>query len=324
MCCFDNFDFNNFWDDSEYARDEYISEYPTDEMISKLENELGYKLPESYIWLMKKHNGGIPINDCFPTDIPTNWAEDHVAITGIYGIGYKKSSSLGGEFGSEFWIEEWGYPEIGVAICDCPSAGHDMIFLDYRECGPKGEPCVVHIDQEYDYKITWLAKDFESFIRGLVNGEVYDDSEQIKEEYLEMAKNAKFSPNLLEISADIDEIPELERKIRTLSTEIIEEKGHFSLHADEKSMLLYDLQFWLYSRQFKRVSKEKYFEDYSQIMACAGKRGEYIFSCGGYAPAFIEDWLEQRIQEKVIVNKNGEICFTSEAARSVIKKMNTI
>ena len=116
VCCFDNFDFNNFWDDSEYARDEYISEYPTDEMISKLENELGYKLPESYIWLMKKHNGGIPINDCFPTDIPTNWAEDHVAITGIYGIGYKKSSSLGGEFGSEFWIEEWGYPEIEL-VC---------------------------------------------------------------------------------------------------------------------------------------------------------------------------------------------------------------
>jgi len=116
VVCFDNFDFNNFWDDSEYARDEYISEYPTDEMISKLENELGYKLPESYIWLMKKHNGGIPINDCFPTDIPTSWAENHVAITGIYGIGYKKNSSLGGEFGSEFWIEEWGYPEIEL-VC---------------------------------------------------------------------------------------------------------------------------------------------------------------------------------------------------------------
>jgi len=30
---------------------------------------------------------------------------------------------------------DWGYPDIGVAICDTPSAGHEMIFLDYRECG---------------------------------------------------------------------------------------------------------------------------------------------------------------------------------------------
>ena len=29
-----------------------------------------------------------------------------------------------------------------MAICDCPSAGHDMIFLDYRACGPQGEPAV--------------------------------------------------------------------------------------------------------------------------------------------------------------------------------------
>lgn len=58
---------------------------------------------------------------------------------------------------------------IGVAICDCPSAGHDMIFLDCRECGPQGEPKVVHIDQEYDYEITPLADSFEEFIRGLVN-----------------------------------------------------------------------------------------------------------------------------------------------------------
>ncbi|WP_242974159.1 MULTISPECIES: hypothetical protein [Clostridium] len=41
-----------------------------------------------------------------------------------------------GEFGSRFWIEEWEYPDIGFAIANCPSTGHDMIFLDYRECGP--------------------------------------------------------------------------------------------------------------------------------------------------------------------------------------------
>ena len=72
-------------------------------------------------------------------------------------------------------IDEWGYPPIGVAICDCPSAGHDMIFLDYRKCGKQGEPEVVHIDQEYDYKITHVADNFEAFIRGLVDEGIFDD-----------------------------------------------------------------------------------------------------------------------------------------------------
>ena len=80
-----------------------------------------------------------------------------VAITSIMGIGCDKIYAICGTPGSQFMIDEWGYPPIGVAICDCPSAGHDMIFLDYRACGPKGEPQVVHIDQERGYTITLLA-----------------------------------------------------------------------------------------------------------------------------------------------------------------------
>lgn len=171
---FEGFDLTSFWEDSEYALKEYVSESPSDELIASVEQELGYKLPASYIWLMKQHNGGIPVNTCFPTDQTTSWADDHVAITGIFGIGREKTYSLCGEFGSRFMIEEWEYPAIGVAVCDCPSAGHDMIFLDYRECGPDGEPKVVHVDQEWDYKITPLADSFEEFIRGLVNEDDFE------------------------------------------------------------------------------------------------------------------------------------------------------
>lgn len=177
---FEGFDLDNFWDDSDCALKEYVSNPPTDKLIAEVEEKLGYKLPKSYIWLMKQHNGGIPKNTCFPTDEPTSWAEDHVAITGIMGIGKDKDCSICGGLGSQFMIDEWGYPDIGVAICDCPSAGHDMIFLDYRECGPEGEPKVVHIDQECDYKITHLADSFEEFICGLVSDEefeLYDDIE---------------------------------------------------------------------------------------------------------------------------------------------------
>ena len=149
---FESFSFDGFWDDCDYALGEYVGEPATDEQIREAEAELGYKLPQSYIHLIKLRNGGMPVNTCFPAAGHTGWAEDHAAITGIYGISRERNSSLLGRFGSRFWSEEWGYPEIGVAICDTPTAGHTMIFLDYRECGPEGEPAVVTVDQESDYE----------------------------------------------------------------------------------------------------------------------------------------------------------------------------
>lgn len=171
---FKNYDFVNFWDDCDYALKNYLEEKPSDELIKSIEDKLGYKLPYSYISLMKLHNGGIPTKTCHPTETPTSWAEDHIEISGIMGIGYKKIYSLCGQLGSQFMIDEWEYPNIGVVICDCPSAGHDVIMLDYRNCGNNGEPEVVHVDQESDYKITFLAKDFETFIQGLVDESTFN------------------------------------------------------------------------------------------------------------------------------------------------------
>ncbi|MHA3774082.1 SMI1/KNR4 family protein [Verrucomicrobiota bacterium sgz303538] len=162
-----NFDLTDFWKDSDYARKVYVGAPITDEMIRSVETELGYKLPNAYIELLRSQNGGIPVRTNHRTSQPTSWADDHVAITGIYGLDCGKLSSLCGEFSSKFWMEEWGYPNIGIYFADCPSAGHDMLCLDYRCCGPDGEPKVVHVDQESDYKITLVADTFEAFIRGL-------------------------------------------------------------------------------------------------------------------------------------------------------------
>ena len=172
---FKDFDLTDFWETSEYASKTYVSAPPTDELIVSIERELSYKIPLSYIELMKNQNGGIPKNRAFPAKEKAFWAEDHVAVSGILGIGREKTYSLCGELGSQFMIDEWGYPEIGVYFADCPSAGHDMICLDYRKNGKNGEPRVVHVEQERDYKITFLADDFEKFIKGLVNDSVFNE-----------------------------------------------------------------------------------------------------------------------------------------------------
>ena len=170
-----DFDARHFWEDSAYAAEAYTEPWPSDELLARVEADLGYRLPAFYVDLMRVRNGGVPRNTCFPTTEATGWADDHVAITSIAGIGYAKRNSLCGDLGSQFMLNEWEYPALGVVVANCPSAGHDVVMLDYRACGPQGEPAVVHIDQENDYHTTRLAPSFEAFVRGLVPESTFDE-----------------------------------------------------------------------------------------------------------------------------------------------------
>ncbi|MFF0830247.1 SMI1/KNR4 family protein [Brevibacillus sp. NPDC003359] len=313
---FSNMSLVDFWDNSEYARKSYVSAPPTDELIASIEEELGYKLPSSYLALMKQQNGGIPKNTCSPTEDPTSWAEDHIAISGILGIGREKSYSLCGDLGSQFMIEDWGYPDIGVVICDCPSAGHDVVMLDYRACGRDGEPEVIHVDQENDYEITFLAENFEAFIRGLVSEEEYDTSEEDKAAALYKVTHGKFSSLLEELCARVSELEQIDQKIRSICTQVVEEKGYFSFHADELSYLMYDVQFWLYTQSYPDTSREQYLAVYEKMIAFGGEFGQ-----GGYAPGWISEWLDRRKQEGRIVQENGHIRFTDQFAAEVIQQL---
>ncbi|MEV6816732.1 SMI1/KNR4 family protein [Micromonospora sp. NPDC051296] len=171
---FPDLDPDTFWDDNEYALSAYVDAPPTPVLIDTVEAELGHRLPTSYVTLMRSHNGGMPHHTCCPAPSRTTWADTHVAVDGIMGIGRKRTYSLAGEAGSRFWIQEWGYPPIGVYFATCPSAGHDMIAFDYQNTD-HGEPRVVHVDQEHDYRITVLAPNFASFIRALRPASEYED-----------------------------------------------------------------------------------------------------------------------------------------------------
>lgn len=174
---FADFDLTSFWERSDWANKEIVEKAFDADMLKSIEDELGYTLPASYVELMRSQNGGCPVNTCHRATEPTSWAEDHIAITIFKGIGRAKIWSLCGRLGSRQSIDEWEYPEIGIYFGDCPSAGHDKLCLDYSECGPTGEPRVVHVDQECDYKITLVADNFEAFVRGLEPEENFDDDE---------------------------------------------------------------------------------------------------------------------------------------------------
>jgi len=168
-----NFDLSGFWNRSEFAMSEYVDEALTDDLLARVEAKLGFALPKAYVALCRNQNGGIPLRTCHAAP-PTSWASDHVAISSIKAIGFDNEWSLCGGLGQDNWLEEWGYPPIGVYFADCPSSGHDMLCLDYRQLNADSEPTVVHVDQEHDYQVTLIADSFEAFIRGLKPEEAFD------------------------------------------------------------------------------------------------------------------------------------------------------
>lgn len=160
--------FHGLWFDIDVSLNEYQTQMPIPETIKTIEKELGYKFPESYLNFMKDHNGGLVEKSRYAYVDSETKEEREISINGFLGIGSDKPYTLLGSNGSRFWMEEWEYPSIGIVICDCPSGGHDLVFLDYRDCGPEGVPCVSYVDQEADYEITKIADTFEAFVDGLV------------------------------------------------------------------------------------------------------------------------------------------------------------
>lgn len=304
---FDGFDFSNFWDDCDYAWEEYVEAPPSEDLISSIESELGFRLPQSYIHLMQIQNGGIPIDTNYPCETPTSWADDHVAITGIMGIGREKTYSLCGPMGSTFMQEEWGYPDFGICVCDCPSAGHDMIMLDYRECGPDGEPAVVHVDQESDFKVTFLAPNFEIFIRGLVNESVFDTSDEDLKECLQKIDNGSLSTQLRQLIEACDDSG-FEKIIRNVCRQVATTKGYFAFHDDDLSYLIYDIQFFLYSSAHA-ITEESFLEAYPSLIALS----DGDLTTGGYGAYFVADWLHSRLKKGQITEETDKTLLFSDA-----------
>jgi hypothetical protein len=151
----------------------------TEEMVRAAEERLGYRLPETYLRLLRVKNG-VTLRlerSRFPVRRGTPYASDYVGINGILGIGHPRG--IDGERGSRFMIDEWGYPDVGVYFGATPGGGHTALMLDYSACGPRGEPRVIYalageVEGE-ESRVISLAPDFDSFLRGLRGPDEFDD-----------------------------------------------------------------------------------------------------------------------------------------------------
>ena len=315
---FEGFDFEGFWDDHEYSLANYVEPAPSDELIAEIEAELGYRLPDAFVEFARmpgSRNGGGVDRPCSVLDHGDPNMMEIATISGIYAIGRTARYSLLGEIGGTFMMDEWGYPPIGVYFADTPSAGHEMLAFDYRECGPEGEPTVVHVDQEGDYRVTLVAPDFATFIRSLITEEdAYEGEEEARfEDDLLAVTRGTLSPIVRRALDNVtDVLPDGEEILRTIAEHIVREKGLFALHADGNSWQLYDAMFWLYSQLATATSFADYFDraegqgDYSRpchvlMLRISFVADPYGFCTGGYAKGFVEDWWDAKVEAGAIV-----------------------
>lgn len=147
------------------GEDHFTGPSVTEALIVDAQARLGYELPSSYVELLRVQNGGKPNNRIFHTGFPTSWAPDHFEILAIRGIGGPWGIDTPGGLSSASLISEWGYPPIGVVICEMPSGGHDTVMLSYED--PRNEPAVVHVDEDRQPKL--VATTFAEFVDQLVN-----------------------------------------------------------------------------------------------------------------------------------------------------------
>jgi SMI1-KNR4 cell-wall len=334
---FDGFDFEGFWADDPYSLEKYVEPPPSDELIASIEQELGgYRLPAAYVDLARRHNGGLVKRNCHPMKERTGWAEDHVAIEGLFAIGRTSTYSLAGRLGAKFMIEEWGYPPIGVGIADTPAGGHELIMLDYRACGKRGEPQVVYVDQEDDYSITVVAPDFETFIRGLVEESEYETPEEDLAAAIATVERGTLSPIVVRALAAVgDRLPDGERILRALGRQIVDEKGFFALHADERSHLIYGLMFWLYSSlctarsyeafvHYPKTSPSYASPCYALMIPFSLVAAPYGFSTHGYAEGFLRDWWNASVARGDIVEMAEGYRLTPKAEATLLGRLATI
>jgi hypothetical protein len=155
---------NTFFEDDDY----YTGPPVTAELIAAAEATLGVRLPSAYLALLRERNGGVPRRRCFLTPFGTSWAPDRFEISAVLGVGGGGGIDSSAGVGSRDLIHEWGYPNIGVVVCDTPSGGHDTVMLDYRRTDSSdGEPSVVYVDE--DRVPREIASSFGGFVEGLVD-----------------------------------------------------------------------------------------------------------------------------------------------------------
>lgn len=135
---------------------EQIGPTLTDEIVESAERLLRVRLPKAYLDLLQVQNGGY-----LHEEVEFEGVDG--TLRSIEGIGFARG--LDGPQGALFMREEWGYSD-GLIYFD--GDAHTGFCLDYRTCGPEGEPSVVWIvPNEGTAEEVIVSENFEALLQAI-------------------------------------------------------------------------------------------------------------------------------------------------------------
>ncbi|MCC6556145.1 MAG: SMI1/KNR4 family protein [Polyangiaceae bacterium] len=138
---------------------DYIQPPLTDEAVTAAEDQLGVKLPEAYVDLLRQQNGGY---------LRARWPES--ASKRLFGIGPRYPSIT---VDQAWWRPKKAEPDIWTPprpelLIPFDGDGHWSMCFDYRGRGPRAEPSVTLIDCECEREEA-IAGTFVAYLAGLVD-----------------------------------------------------------------------------------------------------------------------------------------------------------
>lgn len=207
MNCFTEKEYKELWK-KDTKNDDYLispKAFPAD--IKRIEEKLGYKIPESYKTLMDARNGGKLKKSFFQLKDSNGRLLKILRCESLYGIWDDDEHSCllnkyhnkieNGQIVSRYEFEKEGF-EIGSWVPDS-GWGCCFFYLDYSICGPWGEPRVSAYVMKWSpihnkaIPINYIvAETFELFIKGLIGRPAAPsfDFALLKDELFEAAKKA--------------------------------------------------------------------------------------------------------------------------------------
>ena len=136
----------------------------SEEDIQLAEDYFGVKLPDVYIKLLKKQNGGTLTYNAIPVALNRWDGDDYLEIDNLCGI--KKDKGI---METDYFKQEWGISKRNIILIS--GDGHSWFALDYNH---GEEPKVIYIETDTE-RITQIYDTFQEFINHLFIHEHHDE-----------------------------------------------------------------------------------------------------------------------------------------------------